>query len=56
MESHGGKCNRSRAAIERFVPQVAARVVELNAFSAQSKRIADLKRQLRRTDLLLFLL
>jgi hypothetical protein len=31
LQLHDGKYNRSRAAIERFVPLVKARVIELNA-------------------------
>jgi len=53
---HGGKFNRSRAAIERFIPQVKARVVELNAFSAQSERLANLDRSRRTPDVLRFVL
>jgi len=53
---HGGKFNRSRAAIERFVPLVAARVVELNAHEAYSKRMAALPIPLRTTEVLAFAL
>jgi hypothetical protein len=54
--SHDGTVSRSRAAIERFVPQVAARVIELNAYVAQSNRIADLEPERRKTDVLRFVL
>lgn len=53
---HGGKFNRSRAAIERFVPQVAARVIELNAHAAAAKRLVNLERSLRTTEVLAFVL
>ena len=56
LKQHDGKFGRSRSAIERFVPQVAARVVELNAFHAQSKRIADLERSRRNTEVMAFVL
>ncbi|UUZ64460.1 hypothetical protein LP417_05185 [Polaromonas sp. P1-6] len=51
-----GKLSRSRAALERFVPQVTARVIELNAHAKQSKRLASLKREHRTTDVLEFVL
>ncbi len=53
---HDGRVRRSRAAIERFVPLVSARVVELNAHVAHSKRIAALPIRLRTTDVLDFVL
>lgn len=47
---------RSRAAIERFIPQVKARVVELNAHAASSRRLAELDQARRETDIFRFVL
>ena len=41
---HGG-FKRSRSALERFIPQIQAKVVEVNAHVQPSKRLADLQRQ-----------
>ncbi len=53
---HSGKFSRSRAALERFVPQVAAQVIELNAHEKQSKRLANLEREHRTTSVFEFVL
>jgi hypothetical protein len=53
---HGGKYNRSRAAIERFVPLVKARVIELNAHGKQSPRLKELAAAHRETSVLEFML
>lgn len=53
---HSGHLSRSRAALERFVPQVSARVIELNAHAKQSKRLADLRGEHRTTEVLAFML
>ncbi|WP_139351941.1 hypothetical protein [Polaromonas sp. A23] len=50
------KWGRSRAALERFVPQIAGQVVELNAYATQSKRLADLQHEYRTTSVFEFLL
>jgi len=55
-QQHGGKYGRSRAAIERFVPLVNARVLELNAHGKQSRRLAHLASEHRTTELLEFVL
>jgi hypothetical protein len=51
-----GKFTRSREAMERFVPQVSARVIELNAYRKQSPRLAELPRAHRTTEVLKFIL
>lgn len=53
---HNGNLGRSRAALERFVPQVTSRVIELNAHTKQSKRLSDLKGEHRTTGVLEFML
>lgn len=53
---HNGNLSRSRAALERFVPQVNSRVIELNAHAKQSKRLSDLKGEHRTTGVLEFML
>jgi hypothetical protein len=54
---HDGKVSRSRAALERFIPQVTAgRVIELNAHAKQSRRLVDLPSAHRTTDVLEFVL
>lgn len=50
------KLSRSRSAIERFVPQVLASVIELNAYVRQSGRFAELDRKSRASGILTFLL
>ncbi|SFC23867.1 hypothetical protein SAMN05216344_1128 [Polaromonas sp. OV174] len=50
------KFNRSRAALERFIPQIKANVVEVNAYARQSRRFADLQRQHRTSSAMEFLL
>lgn len=55
-DQHDGKYGRSRKAIERFVPLVNAKVIELNAHAKQSARLAQLARQHRTTDVLGFVL
>lgn len=42
LELHDNKFGRSRGAIERFVPQVSARVIELNAYPHQSTSVGEL--------------
>ena len=56
LKRHNSKFERSRSAIERFVPQVAARVIELNAYARQSNRLADLERPLQTSEVLAFVL
>jgi hypothetical protein len=51
-----GTFRRSRAAIERLVPQIAARVIELNAHAVRSDRLAGLSHSNRTTDVLAFVL
>ncbi|MFC7461553.1 hypothetical protein [Hydrogenophaga defluvii] len=51
-----GKFRRSRAAIERLLPQVKARVIELNAFAAQSKRLNELANSKRTNEVVTFVL
>ncbi|MDO8450345.1 MAG: hypothetical protein Q7T10_16220 [Rhodoferax sp.] len=53
---HNGNLSRSRAALERFVPQVTNRVIELNAHAKQSKRLSNLKGEHRTTAVLEFML
>jgi hypothetical protein len=53
---HGGRYSRSRAAIERFVPLVKARVIELNAHGKQSPRLKELAAEHRETAVLDFML
>lgn len=53
---HGGRYGRSRAAIERFVPLVKARVIELNAHGKQSRRLAELASEHRETAVMEFVL
>lgn len=53
---HNGKYRRSRAAIERFVPLVNARVIELNAHGKQSRRLAELASEHRETAVMEFVL
>jgi hypothetical protein len=53
---HGGKFGRSRAAIERFLPLVQAPVIELNAHARQSRRLAELGREHRTTEVLAYIL
>ncbi len=55
-EMQDNKLSRSRAALERFVPQVAAKAVEINAYSKQSSRFADLQFEHRTTDVFEFVL
>lgn len=55
-EQHDGKYGRSRAAIERLLPQVNAKVIELNAHAKQSDRLAQLGREHRTTDVLGFVM
>jgi len=55
-EMQGNKLSRSRAALERLVPQVAAQVVEINAYAKQSTRLANLQREHRTTDVFEFVL
>jgi hypothetical protein len=55
-EQHGGKYGRSRAAIERFVPLVHGRVIELNAHVKQSARINQLTTEHRTTIILDYIL
>lgn len=51
-----GEFKRSRSALERFIPQIQAKVVEVNAHAQQSRRLADLHRQYRTSSVLDFLL
>ena len=53
---HGGRYGRSRAAIERFVPLVKGRVIELNAHGKHSRRLHDLAPEHRDTAVLEFVL
>ena len=53
---HNGNLSRSRAVLERFVPQVTNRVIELNAHAKQSRRLSDLKGEHRTTAVLEFML
>jgi hypothetical protein len=54
---HNGKVSRSRAALERFIPQVTVgRVIELNAHAKQSRRHSDLTPPHRTTEVLEFVL
>lgn len=53
---HSNKLNRSRAALERFLPQLAAQVIELNAYAKQSARLAELQSEHRTTNVFEFVL
>lgn len=55
LQKHG-RYSRSRAAIERFVPLVHGRVIELNAHAKQSPRLADLDQLHRTTDVLTYVM
>lgn len=55
-ERHDGKYGRSRAAIERLLPQIRAKVIELNAFAKQSGRVGDLAAEHRTSEVLQFIL
>jgi hypothetical protein len=55
LKQHG-KFERSRSAIERFIPKVEARVVELNAYADWSNRLADLEHARRTSEVLAFVL
>jgi len=56
LNQHNGKYGRSRAAIERLLPQIKAKVIELNAHAKQSDRIAQLVKEHRTTDVLRFVM
>jgi hypothetical protein len=56
LKEHGGKYGRSRAAIERLLPLLNSRAVELNAHAKQSARLAELGSQHRTSEVLHFVL
>lgn len=55
-DQHNGRFGRSRAAIERLLPQIQCRVLELNAHAKQSARLAVLPLADRTTEVLEFVL